>query len=83
MLIAKLTAFLGSALFLGGATGTLPPTSLAIGAVLLLVAAATGAVVLEGRDLELVAGLVAHPVEDATQPSSTTATLDEPMQPVA
>ena len=80
MFIAKLTAALGTALFIGGAAGTLPPISPAIGAVLLLVAAAIGAVVLEGRDLELVAGLAAHP---ADEPSSNSPSLDEPMQPAA
>ena len=83
MFLAKLTAVLGSALFIGGATGTVPPAGLGMGAVLLLVAAAAGAVVLEGRDLELVAGLVAHPPEDATHQSLNTPTLDGPIQPAA
>ena len=83
MFLAKVTVVLGSALLIGGATATLPPSCLGIGAVLLLVAAATGAVVLEGRDLELVAGLVAPPAEEATQPSSNTPTHDRPIQPAA
>ena len=64
MLIAKLTAVLGLALLVGGSTDALAATSLGIGAVLLLVAATIGAVVMEGRDLEVAAGLAPHRADE-------------------
>ena len=64
MLVAKVTALVGLLLFVGGATGSMGVASQAVGAFLLLLAAAVAAVVLEGRDLDLVAGLDAHPLDD-------------------
>ena len=87
MLIAKITGLIGLVLFVGGATGSLGLSSLAIGAVLLLLGAATGAVVLEDRDLQLVAGLGARPVEDADMSvidqAMSSAALDPPVRPAA
>ena len=57
MLLAKVTALVGLALFVAGALGVLGGYAQAVSAVLLLLAAGIGAVVLEGRDLEHVAGL--------------------------
>jgi hypothetical protein len=65
MLFAKVTALIGLLLFLGGATGSPAPGSQALGAFLVLLAATIWAVVSEGRDLDLVAGLDAQPVDDA------------------
>ena len=49
MLLAKVTALVGLALFVGGALGVLGGHAQAVSAVLLLLAAGIGAVVLEGR----------------------------------
>ena len=67
MLLAKLTALVGLALFVGGALGVVGGFAQAISAVLLLIAAGIGAVVLEGRDLEHVAGL-AKPEDEVEAP---------------
>jgi hypothetical protein len=75
MLLAKLTALVGLALFVGGALGVVGTYAQAVSAVLLLVAAGIGAVVLEGRDLEHVAGLaraedqIESPVIEPAQPT--------------
>ena len=87
MLVAKLTAFVGLVLLVGGATHALGSNSLAISAVLLLVASAIAAVVLEGRELELVAGLAADGTDelDATvaDPPFKVPMLDEQVRPAA
>jgi hypothetical protein len=84
MCFAKITALVGMLLLVGGTTGSLAPASQAFGAFLVLVAATIGAVVSESRDLELVAGLVAHPADDrdttVIEPALLTATQDEPIQ---
>ena len=66
MIVAKLTAVTGLALFLAGGAGTGGSSALVSGCLLLLVAAVIGAVVLEGRDLEPAAGLLygIAPVDD-------------------
>jgi hypothetical protein len=76
MLLAKLTALVGVTLFIGGAVGILGAYTQAISAVLLLLAAGMGAVVLEGRDLEHVAGL-AKPEDEVEAP------IIEPAPPIA
>jgi len=58
MRMATLTALFGLALIVAGATGFLADNSLAVGAVLLLVAATVAAVLLEEHDLESGAALV-------------------------
>ena len=58
MILAKLTAVTGLALFLAGAAGVVPSAAVAAGSCLFLVASVIGAVVLEGRDLEPAAGLL-------------------------
>jgi len=58
MIVAKLTATTGLTLFLIGAAGAGGSSALAAGCLLLLVAAVTGAIVLEGRDLEPAAALL-------------------------
>ena len=65
MLTAKVIAALGLGLLIGGSTGLLSDATLSTGAVLLLVAATIGAVVLEGRDLEVAAGLAPHETAEA------------------
>jgi len=76
MLLAKVTALVGLALFVGGALGVLGGHAQAVSAVLLLLAAGMGAVVLEGRDLEHVAGL-AKPEDEVEAP------IIEPAPPIA
>ena len=86
MLLAKLTALVGLALFAGGALGVVGAFAQAISAVLLLIAAGIGAVVLEGRDLEHVAGLatpedeVEAPIIDVVRPISS---IGEAFRPAA
>jgi hypothetical protein len=72
MAFAKLAAVLGLAGFGAGAIGVAGTTVMAIGAVLLLLAAVAGAVALEERDS--VQGLVVHDltVPDAPQTETNT-----------
>jgi hypothetical protein len=58
MIVAKLTAVTGLALFLAGVVGAGGSLALASGCLLLLAAAVIGAVILEGRDLEPAAALL-------------------------
>jgi hypothetical protein len=66
MFIAKVIALVGLVLCIAGAIGALVAASLALGSVLLLVAATAGAVALESRDVQGVAGLApqAHDLAD-------------------